>query len=109
MTGRRTWALLAAVLALASCARDGLDRPSTEACDTLSAWAVSGRPADQRDELVARLADVLEESDTGVLTDPYRRFRDTVASDELDDAAVAEAGGSFLRACGDRGWEPPEG
>jgi len=44
-----------------------------------------------------------------VLTDPYRRFRDTVASDELDDAAVAEAGGTFLRACGDRGWEPPEG
>lgn len=109
MTRRRTWALLAAALALASCGRDGLDRPSTEACDTLSAWAVSGRPADQRDELVARLGDILEESDTGVLTDPYRRFRDTVASDELDDAAVAEAGGTFLRACGDRGWEPPEG
>jgi len=109
MTRRRTWALLAAALALASCGGSGLDRASTEACDTLSAWAASGRPADQRDELVARLGDLLDESHTGVLTDPYRRFRDTVASDELDDAAVAEAGGTFLRACGDRGWEPPEG
>ncbi len=109
MTRRRTWALLAATLALASCGGSGLDQASTEACDAVSAWAAAGRPADQRDELVARLADHLEESDTGMLTDPFRRFRDTVASEELDDAAVAEAGGTFLRACGDRGWEPPEG
>jgi len=107
MTGRRSWALLAAALALASCGGDPLDRPSTEACEAVSAWAVSGRPADQRDALVARLAELVGQSDSDVLTDPYRRFRDTVASDELDDAAVAEAGGAFLLACSDHGWEPP--
>ena len=42
------------------------------------------------------------------LTDPYERFRDT-REEDLDYAAVVEAGANVLRACGDHGWEPPEG
>ena len=109
MRRRRIWAIPAAVLTVASCGAAELDRASTEACDVQSAWAAEGRPADRSEEVVARLADLLEESDTAVLTDPLEQFRDTVASEDLDDAAVAEAGANFLRACMDRGWEPPEG
>lgn len=99
----------AAVLTLASCAGTELDPASTEACEAQDAWTVAGRPADQREALIARTADLLAESETDVLADPFRRFRETVASDELDDPAVADASADFLRACVDRGWKPPEG
>lgn len=99
----------AAVLTLASCAGAELDRASTEACDAQAAWVDVGRPADQREALITRTADLLAESETDVLADPFRRFRETVASDELDDPAVADASADFLRACVDRGWEPIQG
>ena len=99
----------AAVLTLAGCGGTELDRASTEACDAQAAWTAAGRPADQREALITRLADLVEESDSDVLADPFRRFRETVASDELDDPAVADASADFLRACVDRGWQPPEG
>ena len=100
--------MLAAVPVLASCSTEGLDRPSTEACDTLAAWAAAGSPADQRAEVTARVGDLLEQSDGTPLTDPFERFRDT-REDDLDYAAVVEAGANFLRACLDHGWELPEG
>jgi lipoprotein NlpI len=109
MRRSRLWALPAALLTLASCAGAELDRAATEACDAQEAWTVAGRPADQREALIARLDNLLAESDTDVLADPLRRFRETVASDELDDPAVADASADFLRACVDRGWKPPEG
>ncbi len=99
----------AAVLALAGCAGTELDRASTEACDAQEAWTAAGRPADQREALIAETVDLLAESGTDVLADPFRRFRETVASDELDDPAVADASADFLRACVDRGWEPIRG
>ncbi len=108
MRRSRLW-VLAAVLPLASCAEAELDRASTEACDAQEAWTVAGRPADQREALIARMDDLLAESETDVLADPLRRFRETVASDELDDPAVADASADFLRACVDRGWEPVRG
>jgi hypothetical protein len=104
----RIWAVPAAALALAACAGGGLDRPSTEACDALAAWAAAGSPADQRAEVTERVGDLLAESDSTPLTDPYERFRDT-REEDLDYAAVVEAGANVLRACGDHGWERPEG
>jgi hypothetical protein len=108
MRRSRIWVVPAAVLVLAACGAGGLDRPSTEACDALSAWAAAGSPADQRDEVTARIDDLLDDSDTTPLADPFERFRDTRESD-LDYAAVVEAGANVLRACRDHGWEPPEG
>ena len=102
------WAVPAAVLTLAACAGDGLDGPSTEACDTVAAWIDSGSPADQRAEVTQRVGDLLGQSDSTPLTDPYERFRDT-REEDLDYAAVVEAGANVLRACIDHGWEPAEG
>jgi hypothetical protein len=104
----RVWAVLAAVPVLAACGAEGLDRPSTEACDTLAAWAAAGSPADRRAEVTARVGDLLEQSDSTPLTDPFERFRDT-REEDLDYAAVVEAGANVLRACIDHGWEPAEG
>ena len=104
----RIWAVPAAALALAACAAGGLDRPSTEACDTLAAWFDVGSPADQRAAVTERVGDLLGQSDSTPLTDPYERFRDT-REEDLDYAAVVEAGANVLRACGDHGWERPEG
>ena len=104
MPRRRIWAVPAAALALAAC---GLDRPSTEACDAVAAWIDAGSPADQRAEVTERVGDLLGRSDSTPLTDPYERFRDT-REEDLDYAAVVEAGANVLRACGDHGWEPPE-
>ena len=98
----------AAVLTLASCGAAGLDRPSTEACDAVAAWIDAGSPADQRAEVTERAGDLLGQSDSTPLTDPYERFRDT-REEDLDHAAVVEAGANFLRACIDHGWEPAEG
>ena len=100
--------MLAAVPVLASCSTEGLDRPSTEACDALAAWSAAGSPADQRAEVTARVGDLLEQSDGTPLADSFGRFRDT-REDDLDYAAVVEAGANFLRACLDHGWELPEG
>ena len=97
-----------AALALAACAGGGLDRSSTEACDALAAWSAAGSPADQRAEVTERVGDLLGQSDPTPLTDPYERFRDT-REDDLDYAAVVEAGANFVRACWDHGWEHPEG
>ena len=108
MRRSRIWLTPAAVLTLAACGAGGLDRPSAEACDALSAWAAAGSPADRREEVTARIDDLLGESTASPLVDPFERFRDTRESD-LDYAAVVEAGANFLRACGDRGWEPVEG
>ena len=104
----RIWAVPAAALALAACAGGGLDRPSTEACDALAAWSDAGSPADQRAEVTARVGDLLEQSGGTPLTDPFERFRDT-REEDLDYAAVVEAGANFLLACIDHGWEPGEG
>ena len=82
-------------------------RTAAGTTQALSAWAAAGNPADQRDEVTARIDDLLEESDTP-LADPFERFRDTRERD-LDYAAVVEAGANFLRACIDHGWEPAEG
>ncbi|SDM93566.1 hypothetical protein SAMN05660642_03624 [Geodermatophilus siccatus] len=108
MPRRRIWAVPAAALALAACAGGGLDRPSTEACDAVSAWMDAGSPADRRAEVTERVGDLLGRSDSTPLTDPYVRFRDT-REEDLDYAAVVEAGANFLRACGDHGWERPGG
>ena len=43
-----------------------------------------------------------------LLTDPYERFRAT-REEDLDYAAVVEAGANFVRACWDHGWEHAEG
>ena len=102
------WAVPAAVLTLAACAGGDLDRPSTEACDAVTAWIDAGSPADQRAEVSRRVGDLLGQSDSTPLTDPYERFRDT-REEDLDYAAVVEAGANFLRACIDHGWEPGEG
>ncbi len=102
------WAVPAAVLTLAACAGGQLDRPSTEACDTVTAWIDAGGPPDQRAEVTQRVGDLLGQSDSTPLTDPYERFRDT-REEDLDHAAVVEAGANFLRACIDHGWEPAEG
>jgi hypothetical protein len=102
------WAVPAAVLTLAACGGGGLDRPSTEACDAVTAWIDAGGPADQRAEVTQRVGDLLGQSDSTPLTDPYERFRDT-REEDLDHAAVVEAGANFLRACIDHGWEPAEG
>ncbi|WP_448610631.1 hypothetical protein [Geodermatophilus sp. URMC 60] len=102
----RIRAVAAAVLTLSACAGAGLDRSSTEACDALAAWAAAGTPADQRAEVTERVGDLLGQSDSTPLTDPYERFRDT-REEDLDYAAVVEAGANFLRACGDHGWERP--
>ncbi len=107
MRRSRIWVVPAAVLALTSCGLEDLDPASTEACDVLAAWAAAGSPADQREQVTARIDDLLEEADTTPLADPFERFRDTRESD-LDYAAVVEAGANVLRACGDHGWEPPE-
>ena len=104
----RIWAVPAAALALAACAGTGLDRPSAEACDALAAWIDAGGPADQRAEVTERVGDLLAQSDSTPLTDPYERFRDT-REEDLDYAAVVEAGANVLRACGDHGWEHPGG
>ncbi len=104
----RIWAVPAAALALAACAGTGLDRPSAEACDAVAAWIDAGSPADQRAEVTARVGDLLGQSDSTPLTDPYERFRDT-REEDLDYAAVVEAGANVLRACGDHGWERPRG
>ena len=104
----RIWIVPAAALTLVSCGTEGLDRPSTEACDTLAAWAAAGSPADQRAEVTARVGDLLEQSDGTPLADPFERFRDT-REDDLDYAAVVDAGANVLRACLDHGWELPEG
>jgi hypothetical protein len=104
----RIWAVPAAALALAACSSGGLDRPSTEACDAVAAWIDAGSPADQRAEVTERVGDLLAESESTPLTDPYERFRDT-REEDLDYAAVVEAGANVLRACGDHGWERPEG
>ena len=108
MRRSRTRAIPAVALAIAACGAGDLDPASTQACDALSAWAAAGSPADQRAEVTARIDDLLDDSDTTPLADPFERFRDTRESD-LDYAAVVEAGANFLRACGDRGWEPAEG
>ncbi len=100
--------MLAAVPVLASCGTEGLDRPSTEACDALAAWAAAGNPADQRAEVTARVGDLLEQSHSTPLTDSFERFRDT-REEDLDYAAVVEAGANFLRACNDHGWELSQG
>ena len=100
--------MLAAVPVLASCSTEGLDRPSTEACDTLAAWIDAGGPADQRAEVTERVGDLLGQSGSTPLTDPYERFRDT-REEDLDHAAVVDAGANFVRACWDHGWEHPEG
>ena len=102
------WAVPAAVLTLAACAGSDLDRPSTEACDAVTVWIDAGSPADQRAEVSQRVGDLLGQSDSTPLTDPYERFRDT-REEDLDYAAVVEAGANFLRACIDHGWEPAEG
>jgi hypothetical protein len=104
----RIWAVPAAALALTACAGGGLDRPSTEACDAVAAWIDAGSPADQRAELTERVGDLVGQSQSTPLTDPFERFRDTRESD-LDYAAVVEAGANVLRACGDHGWEPAGG
>ena len=104
----RIWAVPAAVLALTACAGAGLDRSSTEACDVLAAWIDAGGPADQRIEVTERVGDLLGQSDSTPLTDPYERFRDT-REEDLDHAAVVDAGANFVRACWDHGWEHPEG
>ena len=104
----RIWAVPAAALALTACAGAGLDRSSAEACDVLAAWSASGSPADRREEVTARVEGLLEEAGTTPLTDPFERFRDT-REEDLDYAAVVEAGANVLRACGDHGWERPEG
>ena len=108
MPRRRIWAVPAAALALTACAGAGLDRPSTEACDAVAAWIDAGSPADQRAQVTERVGDLLGQSDSTPLTDPYERFRDT-REEDLDHAAVVEAGANVLRACGDHGWEHPEG
>jgi hypothetical protein len=105
---RRIWAVPAAALALTACAGPGLDRSSAEACDVLAAWIDAGGPADQRAEVTERVGDLLGQSDPTPLTDPYERFRDT-REEDLDYAAVVEAGANFVRACWDHGWEHPEG
>lgn len=99
--------MLAAVPLLASCGTQ-LDRPSTEACDTLAAWHAAGSPPDQRAEVTARVGDLLEQSGSTPLTDIVERFRDT-REEDLDYAAVVEAAVNVLRACNDHGWELPEG
>ena len=104
----RIWVVPAAALALTACAGAGLDRSSAEACDVLATWMDAGSPADQRAQVTERADDLLGQSDATPLTDPYERFRDT-REEDLDYAAVVEAGANFLRACGDHGWEPPEG
>ena len=108
MRRSRIWVVPAAVLTLAACGGSGLDRASTEACDVQAAWMDAGSPADRRAEVTARIGDLLEQSDGTPLADPFERFRDT-REEDLDYAAVVEAGANFLRACGDHGWEPPEG
>jgi hypothetical protein len=105
---RRIWAVPAAALALAACGGGGLDRPATGACDAVAAWIDAGSPPDQRAAVTERAGDLLAESDSTPLTDPYERFRDT-REEDLDYAAVVEAGANVLRACGDHGWERPEG
>ncbi len=107
MPRRRIWAVLAAALALAACGGGGLDRPATEACDAVAAWIDAGSPADQRAAVTERAGDLLGQSDSTPLSDPYERFRDT-REEDLDYAAVVEAGANVLRACGDHGWERPE-
>ncbi|SHN87199.1 hypothetical protein SAMN05660350_04100 [Geodermatophilus obscurus] len=102
------WAVTAAVLTLAACGGGELDRPSTEACDAVAAWIEVGSPADQRAQVTEQAGDLLGQSDSTPLTDPYERFRDT-REDDLDYAAVVEAGANFLRACIDHGWAPAEG
>ena len=108
MPRRRIWAVPAAALALAACGGGGLDRPATEACDAVAAWIDAGSPADRRAAVTERAGDLLGQSDSTPLTDPYERFRDT-REEDLDYAAVVEAGANVLRACGDHGWERPEG
>jgi hypothetical protein len=105
---RRIWAVPAAALALAACGSGALDRPATEACDAVAAWIDVGSPADQRAAVTERAGDLLGQSDSTPLTDPYERFRDT-REDDLDYAAVVEAGANFVRACWDHGWEHPAG
>jgi hypothetical protein len=105
---RRIWAVPAAALALAACGGGGLDRPATGACDAVAAWIDAGSPPDQRAAVTERAGDLLAESDSTPLTDPYERFRDT-REEDLDYAAVVEAGANFVRACWDHGWEYPEG
>ena len=102
------WAVPAAALTLAACGGGGLDRPATEACDAVAAWIDAGSPADRRAAVTERAGDLLGQSDSTPLTDPYERFRDT-REEDLDHAAVVEAGANFLRACIDHGWEPAEG
>jgi acyl-CoA reductase-like NAD-dependent aldehyde dehydrogenase len=97
-------AVLAAVPLLASCSVGGLDPASTQACDAMATWFAAGTPADQRAEVTARIADLLAESNGSPLADMLARFRDT-REEDLDYAAVVEAGANFLRACGDHGWE----
>ena len=108
MRGGRIWVVPAAVLSLAACGGSGLDRASTEACDVQAAWMDAGSPADRRAEVTARIGDLLEQSDGTPLADPFERFRDT-REEDLDYAAVVEAGANVLRACGDHGWERPGG
>ena len=108
MRRSRIWVVPAAALTLAACGGSGLDRASTEACDVQAAWAAAGSPPDQRAEVTARMGDLLEQSDGTPLADPFERFRDT-REEDLDYAAVVEAGVNFLRACIDHGWEPAGG
>jgi hypothetical protein len=74
----------------------------------VAAWIDAGSPPDQRAAVTERAGDLLAESDSTPLTDPYERFRDT-REEDLDYAAVVEAGANFVRACWDHGWEHPEG
>jgi hypothetical protein len=95
------------MLMISSCGSSNLDRESTEACSAFAAWDAEGRPGDRQEQVVDRIATLLEESESTALAEPFGKL--PAAVNEGDQGRVGRAGDSFSQACSDQGWEPTEG